>query len=306
MKKTLLYFISIALLTSCGAPRNFNHSGRALDQGQVQVQLDNTINIPVTTLGKLSEYSTSALSSAAGDTLHVDGAFEDFATAIMGYAYDPLGFYPGIGFKVGLGHNIDLGYTRASGVNIFDLKYQFYKVHDLGGTGAYENELDASMGFRFATQSYEMPSVLSSLQELLGYQMDRKDYIWNMTVSRTFKKKQEYGFISGGLIIGRSSISYDWSLPGILEVYNDQLEQIVPMPRGEVAYTSYGAFVSTKIGYRWIYLLVSLSAYYQNYPDVELFGKTFSPGSGLSLVPSIGIQLNFNSKWTDESDSESD
>ncbi len=56
---------------------------------------------------------------------------------------------------------------------------------------------------------------------------------------------------------------------------------------------AYGLFVNGKIGYKFLYLLPAITMYYQNYGTYQfLEGRQFS-FSGMTFIPSIGVQAIF-------------
>ncbi|MDB9744278.1 hypothetical protein OAA91_01985 [Fibrobacterales bacterium] len=51
--------------------------------------------------------------------------------------------------------------------------------------------------------------------------------------------------------------------------------------------------MNTRFGYRWVYLVVGLAVYYQNHGEITLLDGSETGLSGVTVVPSWGIQANF-------------
>ena len=77
----------------------------------------------------------------------------------------------------------------------------------------------------------------------------------------------------------------------LVRAVGDKFEKIPAFTRTE-NYSSFGAFINAKIGYKYAYFLPALSIYHQNYGTYNLFGLQQESYKGLTIIPSLGLQLN--------------
>ena len=73
-------------------------------------------------------------------------------------------------------------------------------------------------------------------------------------------------------------------------VENEYVE--IPSFSHKTSYSSYGGFLNAKIGYKYAYFVPALSIYHQNYGTYDLFGIQQESYRGLTIIPSLGLQLN--------------
>ncbi|HEY0039416.1 MAG TPA: hypothetical protein VGB71_02080, partial [Flavisolibacter sp.] len=117
-----------------------------------------------------------------------------------------------------------------------------------------------------------------------------------LVFSFPFGPEETYGNFSLGLVYGHSYINYGFnpSKSFVRQVGNDYVE--IPAFNHNQNYASFGGFINAKIGYKYAYIVPSLSMYYQNYGTYNLFNIQQERFKGLTVIPSIGLQFNIGQK----------
>jgi hypothetical protein len=171
--------------------------------------------------------------------------------------------------------------------------YQF-----MGGLGTPENPgqagLHGSIGLQYATQQADLPGkrFLDRLSSIFSYELTRKDLLVPLVFSKSFGPEEQYGNISWGLVYGHSFIKYGFSPSQLfVRMAGDRVEKLEPFLEKE-NFSSYGAFLNAKIGFKYAYLLPALSIYYQNYGTYNIFNLQQESYKGVSFIPSLGLQIN--------------
>jgi hypothetical protein len=54
---------------------------------------------------------------------------------------------------------------------------------------------------------------------------------------------------------------------------------------------SYGFFINAKVGFQHVFVIPSLSMFYQNYGSYQLLNGSSSTFKGMTIVPGIGFRV---------------
>lgn len=287
----LVLLISAA---SCTAPRSVIHSGKVTPKGQFKTGVNFGGNVASEPLGQLDDVTLAAVDAVVNrDTVFYDQQIDVFSKALLAYTLDPVGPTFDFYLRYGLAERVDVGYKYASGVHVFDAMYQF-----MGPTGTPLNpgvgDWYGSVGLQYSGQSSDIVNklLLDRLQSFLQFSARRRDIVIPLVFSKSFGPEEQIGNISFGAVYNHSFIEYGFE-PGNLfkRVAGESVKIDGFMEKNNFA--SYGLFVNGKIGYKFIYLLPALTMYYQNYGTYQfLEGREFS-FSGMTFIPSIGVQAIF-------------
>lgn len=283
---TLLIF-GMLLFASCSAPRTMTTSGKVTPKGNFSAGFNMTGNIPTQTVGILKDIIVDNVSKIAhNDSIKIDDNFRQINKGALAYALDPISTGTELYIRYGVIKRVDIGYKYSSGVNVFDGKYQF-----LGPTGYVDDIVDqkfyGSIGLQYSSQSQELPSILSEIQSRLGYTFKRTDFLIPVIFSYSFGNEEKFGCVSFGLVYNYTKINYA-SLP--VDIYSSTNIKIFGVENNQ-SYSAFGGFVNSKIGYKYVYLVGSLSFYGQNYGNYNLLDGSSVNLSGVTIVPSIGLQI---------------
>lgn len=276
---TLVLPLSALVLLSCSAHRSISHGAETLQALKFSGQLGVEADLPTETSAKFFDAAYKHAQSAYRDTMvTVDSAslYKDLSTLTQ-FALDPLGINSSVQLRMGLGKGFEIGYQYAGG-NVFELHYQFLK-----GDGMH-----ASVGVQYSSGAYELPSVLGDLQKISGFDLKRKDYVLPMS----FGKSNKWSSWWIGPSLAYSKIEYGFNPGGLLVMSSPEVQKKIPNLVGvEHSYMSYGLHFGGRIGWKHLFLLGSLSSYYQNYGDYELPGMAKTNLSGLSFYPYVGVEI---------------
>ncbi|GAB3650390.1 hypothetical protein GCM10027594_25620 [Hymenobacter agri] len=285
------------LAASCTAPRAFTNTGKVTPQGEFRAGYDQGFNIasaPLAKAGSAVKEAASQAASQASSQGKVDytDATTQLQAAALAYVLDPVQTTADVYLRYGFAPRFDAGYKYTFGSHVFDAQYQF-----LGPTGTPENPgagaapgaLYGSIGLQFATQRAKLPSLpfLSDINSVLNLRATRNDLIVPLTFSNSFGTEEEIGAISYGLVYTHSWVSYGFAPD---KIYSGSAK-VPELPLQRRNYSSFGGFVNLKIGYRYVYFIPAVSLFYQNYGDFALLNNQSTSLSGITVVPSIGVQL---------------
>ncbi len=290
--------VAFLLAVSCAAPRAQTQSGRVVADGAYRAGGNMTINISSSTL-KIIEAAESAGkafvdSSENGDDSQYSEATKDLTTAVVAYGLDPVGTGMDFYARYGVYDRVDVGYKWASGVHVFDGRFQF-----LGPVAGKASEPDKFMGafygnigLQFSSQTYELPSLLGldKLGAVLGLEFSRKDFLVPVTFSHSLGKDEKYGALSYGTVYGYTMVDYGLSPSSLV----DAAGIAIPGISKSQSFSSFGAFVNGKFGFKYAYLLVGLSAYYQDFGTFEMLEQETAELSSFTVIPSFGIELDLD------------
>ncbi|MFC6996768.1 hypothetical protein [Rufibacter roseus] len=288
-----LVLMCLVGLASCTAPRSVIHSGRVTPHGQFKVGANFGGNVATEPISQLKDITESAVEALANrDSVYYNEQVKVATKAAIAYSLDPVG--PTLDFYVryGLLPRVDVGYKYASGVHVLDAMYQF-----MGPTAGESNSPSGSwygsVGVQYAGQNSDILDklFLTKLTPVLEFTAKRKDVLVPLVFSKSFGADEEIGNISFGVAYNRTFLEYGLE-PGKLyrKVGGGDAIKLEGLTRKN-SFGSYGVFINAKIGTRRIYLLPALSMYYQNYGTYDLLENEQYSFSGVTLVPSLGVQI---------------
>lgn len=287
--------ILLLLAAGCTAPRSIINSGRVTAPGQVKVGFNYGGNIASEPLSELDDIAKAAVDAIANrDSVFYDGQIDLFARALTAYAIDPVGSAFDMYVRYGIAPRFDVGYKYASGAHVFDGMYQF-----MGATGtATAKGLHGSVGLQFSTQSLNIGDqfYLEKINNLLKFKADRKDIVIPIIFSKSFGAEEEIGSIAWGLVYNHTFIEYGFEPGNLFKRLSENNVVKVEEVTENNNFSSFGAFVNARIGFRYIYVVPALTFYYQDYGTYRLLeGREYSY-SGVTFIPSLGLQLRFGGK----------
>jgi hypothetical protein len=285
--------------TACTAPRGITTSGKVTPQGEFRLAYNQGFNVGSAPLSKAGTAVRDAASqlggqAARGDTVRYSGSVSNVQAAALAYLLDPVQTTADLSIRYGIVPRLDVGYKYAFGSHVFDTQYQL-----LGPTGSIENPdrgaaggtTYASIGLQYAIQRAALPSIpfLSDLNSLLGLSASRHDILIPLTISQSFGPEESVGAISYGAIYAHSWVSYGFTPSNL---YNRAGTGVLPaLDRQSRNFSSYGAFLNLKLGYKYVYVVPAVSLYYQNYGDYTLLDGSTTSLSGVTVIPSLGLQF---------------
>ena len=295
----------LALTTACTAPRGITTSGKVTPQGEFRLAYNQGFNVGTAPLGKAGSAVRDAAGqlgsqAARGDTVRYSGSVRNVQAAALAYLLDPVQTTADFSVRYGVVPRLDVGYKYAFGSHVFDTQFQL-----LGPTGSVENPgrgaasgtTYASLGLQYAIQRAALPSVpfLSDINSLLGLSASRHDVLIPLTVSQSFGPEESIGAISYGAVYAHSWVKYGFT-PSRL--YNRAGTGVLPaLDRQSRNFSSYGLFLNLKLGYKYAYLVPALSLYYQNYGDYTLLDGSSTSLSGVTFIPSLGVQFRIPGRF---------
>ncbi|MGM0597648.1 MAG: hypothetical protein ACQES9_11480 [Myxococcota bacterium] len=305
--KYFFFFFPVIMSFSCTSPRSVTHTGKVTPKGQIRLGTDIRGNFPTETSSVIYDSIKDGVNEledvAKGEQdkyTEEEGKdkLDKLMRALLIYSIDPLGMGFDFNVRYGLLDRWDAGYKMDSGVHVFDTRFQF-----AGPTRNSDKFMGinlgqkwfGSIGLQFSMQDYEisLPG-LDKLQELLGYEFKKYDLMVPLAFSYSFFSKDEkYGSLSFGGVYNYSRLNWGMDEGVIQDFFVESMENMnINIPQGERNIHSYGAFFNLKVGYKYVYLVASLSIYYQDYGRYELFGSS-SSFSGFTFIPTIGLVGQF-------------
>ena len=289
--------------TACTAPRSITTSGKVTPQGEFRVAYNQGFNVGTAPLDKAGSAVKSAASqlgnqAANGEKVNYSNAVADVQTAALAYLLDPVQPTADLSIRYGIVPRLDAGYKYAFGSHVFDAAYQL-----LGPTGSVENPergaaggtTYASVGLQYAIQRTGLPKIsfLNDLNNLLGLSATRHDLLIPITVSQSFGPEESVGAISYGAVYAHSWVSYGFTPSNL---YNRAGTAVLPpLERQSRNFSSYGLFLNLKLGYKYVYFVPAMSVYYQNYGSYTLVDGSSTSLSGVTFIPSLGVQFRIPS-----------
>ena len=284
---------ALLLASSCTAPRAIIATGKVTPQGEFRVGYNQGLNLASAPLDKASSAVKEAASQAVTQQkVDYTDATTQLQAAALAYVLDPVQPTADLSIRYGIVPRLDAGYKYAFGSHVFDAQYQL-----LGPTGTPENPgpgaatgtTYASIGLQFATQRAKLPSIpfLSDINSVLNFRATRHDLLIPLTFSNSFGPEEEFGAISYGLVYAHSWVSYGFAPD---KIYTGSVK-VPELPLQSRNFSSFGGFLNLKFGYRYFYVIPAVSVFYQNYGDFALLNNQSTSLSGVTFVPSIGLQL---------------
>lgn len=296
IKNNLLIACSLILVTilfSCTAPRSITQSGKVTPHKYFKVGGDYLFNFstaPVSSAYKNIEGVVTELIKK--DSIILDEKIYDVNKTLVAYALDPINSGYAISLRYGVFKRWDVGYKWASGVHVFDTRYQF-----LGPTGNFkepqEGKIFGSIGVQYSQQSFDVPiKYLDKIQQLLGFEFKRKDILFPLAFSVPFGIDEKFGNFSFGAVYSHTFVNYSFDPKNIYQKIDDNVPEYIPSLKGKQNFGSIGIFTNFKLGYKFVHVLPALAIYYQNYGTYHVIGGD-AHFKGFTVVPSIGVVFNF-------------
>ncbi len=285
--------VALLFASSCTAPRAIVATGKVTPQGEFRVGYNQGLNLASAPIAKAGSAVKEAASQAASQQkVDYTDATTQLQAAALAYVLDPVQPTADLSIRYGIVPRLDAGYKYAFGSHVFDAQYQL-----LGPTGTPENPgpgaatgtTYASIGLQFATQRAKLPSIpfLSDINAVLNFRATRHDLLIPLTFSNSFGPEEEFGAISYGLVYAHSWVSYGFAPD---KIYTGSVK-VPELPLQSRNFSSFGGFLNLKFGYRYFYVIPAVSVFYQNYGDFTLLNNQSTSLSGVTFVPSIGLQL---------------
>jgi hypothetical protein len=269
------------------APRVISNSGKVTPKGNFSGGYHTSYNISTQAGVYVKDLIVDNIEDLAKkDSIKFDENFVKINKAAVAYQLDPISSGNEFYLKYGIYKRWDIGAKLAGNAKGLETQFQF-----MGPTGnvddATEKRLYGSIGLQFSTQSQSLPSILSNLQERLGYKFNRRDFLMPLLFSYSFGNEEEYGSLSWGLAANYSIVNYS-TTP--IDIYN--LDKTVIIPQNyKVNYMSYGFFINAKVGFQHVFVIPSLSIFYQHYGSYKLLDGSSASFKGLTIVPGIGFRI---------------
>jgi hypothetical protein len=288
-----LAFIAALSAISCTAPRAVLHSPEATPKGHFRFGGQMGLNMPSQTsealYGGLEGSAKRIWDRYQNDTVAIAAdSLNDLAKALVAYSLDPLSVPAGMQIRYGLWHRLDIGYRYDGGANAFDVRYQW-----MGPEAAAEPGWRGSLAFQYSAQDYSLPSFLylDKLQELLRYEFSRKDFLFPLIIGKPLGKDGRFGSIGMGLAYDLSLVKWNSEVLNLVEeLPGGGTREFEPL-QGEKTISAYGAFFDFRAGYKYVFLLGSLSLYWQDYGSYQLFGGKKVSLKGWTLMPILGLEV---------------
>lgn len=284
------------LLAGCTSPRTITASGKVTPRGAFKAGFNSSFNVATAPLAEIDNVTRAAVDAIDSnrDSIYYNESVAALSRGLLAYSLDPVTATSEFYLRYGIADRVDVGYKYASGAHVLDAMYQF-----MGSTGTPDNPgagtgLHGSIGLQYSGQKSDLPSKvgLDKLSAILNYELSRKDILVPLVFSKSFGPEETYGNFSFGVVYGRSFISYGFNPSKVLvRRAGDKVEKI-PSLTQKHQYSSMGAFLNAKLGYKYVYFLPAVSIYHQDYGTYNLFGLQQESYKGWTIIPSLGVQLN--------------
>ncbi|MDQ2771753.1 MAG: hypothetical protein M3Y54_14785 [Bacteroidota bacterium] len=278
---------------SCTAPRSIITSGKVTPQGEFRAGYNAGFNIASAPLGQAGNAVKEAASQAASDSkVDYSESTNQLQGAALAYVLDPVQTTSDFFIRYGIAPRLDAGYKYTFGSHVLDAQYQLLGPTgsvEKPGAGAAPGTLYASVGLQVAAQRAKLPSLpfLSDINSVLNLHATRYDILIPLTFSNSLGTEEEIGAISYGVAYGHTWMTYGFAPT---KIYNGSA-QVPALPDQSRNFSSFGGFVNLKIGYRYAYFVPAVSVFYQNYGEFALLNNNSVSLKGVTVIPSIGLQL---------------
>lgn len=295
--RLILLLIPSLIIGACSVPKVINESGRVTPKGHATGGVTYMSQISTITVTQLGQVARQALDTyQAEDTSYFDNFLKETNEAMVSYALDPISFGPQFYLRVGVADRFEVGYLRAKKANMFQAQYQFMGFRKDNPEAQKEVRWFGSVGLRYSWNKYSLPDYFSNVQQVLKYSYGRRDFFIPIIFSRSFGPNEKLGSVSFGMTYGHHSLNYSFIPSQIFSSNGVKLQGVDYKNR----FSSLGLFANVKLGYKFIYLIPSISMYYQKYGTYPLLDKSTITLEGWTFVPGISLQLNtFSGKLSD-------
>lgn len=289
MRLRPFFFIFIIVSTvSCTAPRTIINSGKTTPKGNVAGGYHYSLNFSTQTVVLLKDIVVDNVNSLAKkDSISFDANFENINKGAVAYQLDPIKSANEFYLKYGILKRWDAGVKISGNAKGLETQFQF-----LGPTGKFDVETPhrvyGSVALQYTTQSQSLPSILGKIQSRLGYNFKRQDFLLPLIFSYSIGNEEKFGALSIGGAVNYSIINYSTTPIDIYNIDKTKLEA----QKFKQEYMSFGLFANLKLGYKYVYLLPSLSMFYQNYGEYHLLNGNTTKLKGFTFIPGLGINFN--------------
>ncbi len=263
-----------------------NQSARVTPKGGFSVGATYMVSIPQQTLTTLTdqvEYWSDNYSSS--DSITMNDAFNQVNRALLSYSIDPVANGPQFYLRYGLLPRTEISYLRSGKSNQIQVQYQF--IGPEAGKDAPEERWYASAGLQYSSTGFRLPKFFGFVQSHLNYSFKRRDLLLPLTASYSFGPDERYGSVSFGLVYGHHFVRYSM-IPN--QVFDEN-----GLPAEAVSYrtdyNSWAFFTNVKFGYKYLYIIPSLSVYSQDYGSYRLLTGS-AEFRGVTVVPAVSVELN--------------
>lgn len=292
--------LALALFAAgCTGPRAILHSPEATPKGDWRMGGGMDVNLPTQTskalYGGLEGGVNVLYDRVNGSETEIPitaDSLNDLTKALIAYSIDPLGAQPTLYVRYGAWRRMDAGYRFAGGVHAFDARYQFLGPvagDEAGGARAWHG----SLAVQYSSQSYELPSILGKLQDILRYEFKRKDILIPLIFGKPLGADGRYGSFGIGTTYNLALIEYDSEILKLVEKTDGGAVRPFENLRGDRSIHSFGGFANARLGYRHVFALASFALYKQDYGTFKLFGGEQTELAGWTLMPSLGLEFLF-------------
>ncbi len=258
------------LLTSCAAPRSIAWDGTVAKRGDFQVQANSATSVPTAALKPVLD--------GLDKMLDKDPSLPDLRLATragVAAAVDRPGALLDLNAHIGLGWNLDVGYHYIEGSHGVGLRWQFL-----------DDDWRAGIEALYVHGSWDPVGA-----ERLGFKFQREDLVVPASFSIPFGESAKYGSFAMGPAVAFTWLRYGFT--PTFEVKDDSdvsyVAQAIPMTRA--FFWSQGGFVSLRAGYRKVFFLVGLSMWHTNYGTFKVPEQDPVHLEGITMVPSLGLEL---------------
>jgi hypothetical protein len=295
-----LFSLVVFIFSQCAAPHSMLQSGKVVPKGVIRGGVNYTFNISSVPIEKSIQGAYNINDSYANkDTILLNTQVESINKAFLAYCLDPITFNDEIYVRIGLGKRMDMGFKTVGGAHQADMMYQF-----LGSNGTFDNSdyrgMYGSVGLQYSWQNYRFLKypMFDKIEKIFNFEMSRKDITIPITFSKSFGPEERVGCFSFGFVYSHSFIKYKIEPKNIYKAADQAgLDPVLLEPvKAKMDFDSYGTFVNFKIGKKYVFFNLSLTAYYQKYGLYPLIGGSSVRLEGWSIVPSYGIQFNIPTK----------
>jgi len=273
-------------LTSCAAPRAVLWDGSSVAAGHVEGHLGMVGTLPTATMASLASGTLEGIKVLANgrDSLSDSVMLRKGARTLVAAGLDMPGANFVASVHVGIGGGAELGYRREGGANAFALRYQFLSAEDGGW--------NAGTAIQYSSQDYDIPiTAISDVQKVLGYSFSRQDISVPVVFSKPFGVEGKYGSAGLGVVGAWTRTEYGFDPHGMYRLWGDTVEVLEKLPHQKTSFFSYGGMGFVRLGYKHAWLMVGLNVIYQDYGTYRLPATDPISLSGLTFLPSAGLEI---------------
>jgi hypothetical protein len=299
MRKNILChapILFILVLAGCTAPRNIVASGKVTPKGAFKAGFNSSFNISTAPLAELDDITRSVVKAIDedSDSIFYNETVATLGRGLMAYSLDPVTPTSDFYLRYGIANRVDVGYKFASGAHVFDAMYQFMGTTGTPGNPGEGKGMHGSIGIQYSGQQSALPKKLglNYLSGIFNYDLKRKDILIPLVFSASFGPEETYGTFSFGFVYGHTFIKYGYNPSKTFVRYNGNEYIEIPSFTHKENYSSFGILLNAKVGYKYAYFVPALNMYWQDYGNYDLFGIQQESFRGMTIIPSLGLQLN--------------